>query len=127
MNDDKSPIPLYKKEELNITITDNARAHIQTFTEPLGKQAGFRLLVKKSGCSGFSYVPKIATEPQPNDICVVANGVNVFTDEPSVHILHGITVDVLHKEFGQKQLVFNNPQAEAHCGCGESFTLKEKE
>lgn len=109
-----------------IQITDSARTHLQAFIAPLGEQAGFRIAVKKSGCSGFSYLADIAKAPQPQDICVVENKVNVFIDANSVDIIRGTIIDLQDKGFGQKQLAFNNPNAEAYCGCGESFTLKDK-
>lgn len=107
-----------------IVITDDAKSYIETFIQPLGEQAGFRLAVKKSGCSGFSYVADVKKQPEEQDICVTENGLRIFIDAQSLEMVRDTIVDLVTKEFGQKQLVFNNPNAESHCGCGESFTLK---
>lgn len=108
----------------NIKITDSARRHIQNFLAPLGKHAGFRFGVKKSGCSGYSYVADVAESPKADEICFEENHIRIFIDEASIPIVKGTVIDLVEKEFGQKQLQFHNKNVGDSCGCGESFTVK---
>ena len=48
-----------QKEVTMITLTQAAIAHIQSILKNKGKNAAFRLSVKKTGCSGYQYVPEI--------------------------------------------------------------------
>jgi iron-sulfur cluster assembly protein len=117
-----------KTNPANITLTDKARAHIQHFLTTLGPQAGFRFGVKKSGCSGYAYVADIAAEPKTDELCFEENGIRIFIDPnpESIRIIKGTCIDLLEKEFGQKQLIFKNANVADSCGCGESFTVKSE-
>jgi iron-sulfur cluster assembly protein len=112
---------------LNLTFTPGAREYIKKM---LAKKdgSGFRLSVKKTGCSGFSYLPTIVEQINPADIVVdLGDGVAVYVDATWQHLLQGVQVDYVEdKKTGlkQKRLVFNNPQESGRCGCGESFHLE---
>ena len=108
----------------SITITEAACAHIKKFLDPAHKKAGFKLSVKKSGCSGYAYLADIAEQPTENDICTEKNGIQLFIDKASLPFLKGTTIDLIDKGLYQKQLYFDNPNVEDSCGCGESFTVK---
>jgi iron-sulfur cluster assembly accessory protein len=109
-----------------ITITDAAAAHIKNMMVNKNDGAGFRLSIKKTGCSGYSYVPDIVTEPKQNDIHFVVHDLNVYVDSSYEDILTGVVVDYVADNTGlkQKRLVFINPHEKNRCGCGESFTLE---
>jgi len=113
----------------NIMITDAASAYIKKMLE---KQhgVGFRLSVKKTGCSGFSYVPTIVEAAKPLDIeFETANGVKIFVDAEWLSVLEGLQIDYLEEDksgLKQKRLVFSNPNESSRCGCGESFHLESK-
>ncbi len=109
-----------------ISITDNARNHFQSFLNDLGETAGVSLGVKKTGCSGFSYLVDVAKQPKPNDICFIENQTRIFLAPDNIEIIRGTVIDFVDKGNGQKQLVFNNPNADGLCGCGESFTIKKE-
>jgi len=109
-----------------LQFTDKAIVHIRKMLAER-PNAAFRLSIKKTGCSGYQYVPEIVTEPQENDIAFVADAnLQVFIAAQSVSALTGTCVDLADKGLGQKVLVFNNPHAISECGCGESFQLKEE-
>ena len=62
----------------SITVTEAACEYIKKMLE---KQPGadFRLSVKKTGCSGYSYVPEIVATCRPDDFSfAAANGVTIF-------------------------------------------------
>ena len=108
-----------------ITMTAEAADHIrQGIVSEKGKH--FRLAIKKTGCTGWMYKPEIVTEPKPDDIKVpLALDFEVYIDPKCVDIIRGTELDIEVKDMGLKQMVFNNPNAESICGCGESFNVKE--
>jgi iron-sulfur cluster assembly accessory protein len=87
---------------------------------------GLRLSIKKTGCSGYSYVPLIITEPKQSDLLLQQDGVSIYVDATWQHLFDGVTVDYAEDDkagIRQKRLVFHNPKEANRCGCGESFTL----
>ncbi|HVV68057.1 MAG TPA: iron-sulfur cluster assembly accessory protein [Gammaproteobacteria bacterium] len=107
-----------------ISITDDARNHLRPFLADLGETAGISIGVKKTGCSGFSYLVDVARQPRPDDICATINQIPVFLAADCVNIIRGTVINFVDKGSGQRQLVFDNPNANGLCGCGESFTIK---
>ena len=107
-----------------LTFTDAAIKHIQTLLKNKGEHAAFRLSVKETGCSGYMYVPEIVLQKKETDSELAIVDFMVYIDHDALPIIKGTTVDYVKKDFGFYQLVFNNPNAEGLCGCGESFKLK---
>jgi iron-sulfur cluster assembly protein len=112
-------------DELIVTLTLHAVNHIKKNINEM-QASGFRLAVKKTGCSGLAYVPDIVFEAKSDDICYQFEGISVFVDKDSVKYLQGTVIDYLDYGLGQTKLVFHNPNAASLCGCGESFNLVEK-
>lgn len=111
--------------EAILRFTDKAIEHInKSLTRfPNGR---FRLSIKKTGCSGYKYVPEVIAEPKADDVQMTAEqGLLVSLDPKCVQVVAGTVVDLVDKSLGQKQLVFNNPNVTGECGCGESFHLPE--
>ncbi len=87
---------------------------------------GFRLSIKKTGCSGYQYLPEIMPAPRPGDVEFTAEqGLRVFVDSKFVKAIQGTVVDLVKKSLGQQQLVFSNPNTDGECGCGESVHFSE--
>lgn len=111
-----------------ITFTDAAVAHIKSMLAKNTNSIGFRLSIKKTGCSGYAYVPDLIEKSVENDIhFVVQDGLQVFVDSSSLQLLQDIIVDYVVDEgqgLKQKRLVFVNPKEKGRCGCGESFTIE---
>lgn len=112
-------------QESIITLTPNAIYHIKKNVAEQ-KAMGFRLAVKKTGCSGFAYVPDIINQPKENDIHIVIEELNIFVDHLSAKYLQGTVIDFVDQGLGQTKLLFNNPNAANLCGCGESFNLADE-
>lgn len=113
-----------------IQLSEKARDHIKRLLE---KEAGtaFRISIKKTGCSGYSYVPAIVTKPEPQDVILdnIAD-FSVYIDSHFSDLLHDLTIDLIEENnmgLKQKKLVFNNPKESGRCGCGESFHVKGDE
>ena len=110
-----------------IKVTSAARVHIEKIIERNSNALGFRLGVKETGCSGLMYIPEVALELKSDDLLFEVDGLKVYIPEASVAYLNGTEIDLATKTLGQQQLVFNNPNADSLCGCGESFNLKKKD
>lgn len=81
-----------------------------------------RVGVKSGGCSGLSYDLKFDKEEQEGDKVFVDNGVKLIVDKKSFLYLIGTTLEYSGGLNGTG-FVFNNPNANRTCGCGESFSL----
>lgn len=103
-----------------ITLTDKAANHIRRFLEKRGKGQGVRIGVKTSGCSGMAYTLEFVDTLDENDQVFDNNGIKVFVDAKSLVYLDGTQLDYV-KEGLQEGFKFENPNATATCGCGESF------
>lgn len=110
-----------------ITITSAACEHIKKSVEK-NQGAGFRLSIKKTGCSGYSYVPEVISTINATDFVCETGGIKIYLDTSWLHLLQGIQIDYIEeKKSGLKQtrLVFTNPNESSRCGCGESFHVPE--
>ena len=81
-----------------------------------------RVGVKSGGCSGLSYDLKFDKEKEEEDKVFEDNGVKIIVDKKSFLYLIGTTLDYSGGLNGTG-FVFNNPNANRTCGCGESFSL----
>jgi iron-sulfur cluster assembly protein len=108
-----------------IQLTESAARQIQTQLAKRGAGIGLRLGVKKVGCSGFAYTFDYADDVRAGDQSFEGNGATVVIDGESLSFLDGSTLDFVREGFKQVFKV-NNPNVDAMCGCGESFSVKEK-
>lgn len=81
-----------------------------------------RVGVKSGGCSGLSYDLKFDKENQEEDKVFVDNDIKIIVDKKSFLYLIGTTLEYSGGLNGSG-FVFNNPNANRTCGCGESFSL----
>jgi iron-sulfur cluster assembly protein len=81
-----------------------------------------RVGVKSGGCSGLSYDLKFDKEQKDEDKIFEDNGVRIIVDKKSFLYLIGTTLEYSGGLNGAG-FVFNNPNANRTCGCGESFSL----
>lgn len=108
-----------------IKVSDQAKEKaIQLMTED-----GFqpfedyiRVGVKSGGCSGLEYMLKFDNEKTDSDQVFEDNGIRIIIDKKSILYLAGTILEYSGGLNG-KGFVFNNPNANRTCGCGESFSL----
>ncbi len=81
-----------------------------------------RVGVKSGGCSGLSYELKFDSEIKKEDKIYEDNQVKIIIDKKSILYLAGTILEYSGGLNG-KGFVFNNPNAQRTCGCGESFSL----
>lgn len=110
-------------QEDAITFTEAAKGHVLAYLAKEKEVKGIRLAVKKTGCSGLSYVVEYVKVPEPTDLTyeLTAN-LQVFIDKTSYPYLKGMRVDYVKTGLNSK-LVFENPNQKGQCGCGESFIV----
>lgn len=108
-----------------IKVSDHAKEKaIQLMTEDGYKpfEDYIRVGVKSGGCSGLEYVLKFDNESSDSDQIFEDNGIKIIIDKKSILYLAGTTLEYSGGLNG-KGFVFNNPNANRTCGCGESFSL----
>lgn len=81
-----------------------------------------RVGVKSGGCSGLSYELDFDNSKGESDKLFEDNDVKIIIDKKSFLYLIGTTLEYSGGLNG-KGFVFNNPNANRTCGCGESFSL----
>ena len=81
-----------------------------------------RVGVKSGGCSGLSYELDFDNSKGESDKLFEDNDVKIIIDKKSFLYLIGTTLEYSGGLNG-KGFVFNNPDANRTCGCGESFSL----
>ncbi|WGU70282.1 iron-sulfur cluster assembly accessory protein [Capnocytophaga canimorsus] len=81
-----------------------------------------RVGVKSGGCSGLSYELKFDKTTDADDKIFENNGIRIAVNKKSFLYLVGTILEYSGGLNG-KGFVFNNPNANRTCGCGESFSL----
>ncbi|MFT4730635.1 MAG: iron-sulfur cluster assembly protein [Granulosicoccus sp.] len=107
---------------MGVTLTDRAAEHIKGYLDKRGKGIGLRLAVRTTGCSGLAYVIEFADEVAANDEVFEDNNITVIIDKKSLVYLEGTELDFTREGLNEGFL-FKNPNVNAECGCGESFTI----
>ncbi|NQY28307.1 MAG: iron-sulfur cluster assembly accessory protein [Flavobacteriaceae bacterium] len=108
-----------------IKVSESAKKKVVSLMEEEGFDAindYVRVGVKSGGCSGLSYDLTFDKEKQDNDKVFEDNDIKVIVDKKSFLYLVGTTLEFSGGLNG-KGFVFNNPNANRTCGCGESFSL----
>ncbi len=109
-----------------ITITSQAAQHIKGMLEKRGKGEGLRFGAKPDGCSGYSYLVDYADAINADDTVFEEHGVKVVVAKKSLSLIDGTQIDFVVKGLNSA-FEFRNPNADASCGCGESFSIKNGE
>ncbi|TSA40773.1 MAG: iron-sulfur cluster assembly accessory protein [Methylococcaceae bacterium] len=105
-----------------VTLTENAAKQVKKQLANRGKGIGLKLGVKKSGCSGYSYIIDYADTVNENDFSYQSFGINIIVPSDEIQFIDGMELDYC-KEGINEAFKFNNPNAVGTCGCGESFAV----
>lgn len=108
-----------------IKVSEQAKYEVQKLMEADGfdyLNDYVRVGVKSGGCSGLSYDLKFDKKTHESDKVFQDNGIKIIVDNKSFLYLIGTTLEFSGGLNG-KGFVFNNPNANRTCGCGESFSL----
>ena len=105
-----------------VKVTEKASAKLNSLLTRQGRPEGaLRVAVIGGGCSGMQYKMDLVDGPANRDIMVKSAGVNVVIDPKSALFVSGSLLD-FSEDLQKGGFKVTNPNAVAHCSCGESFS-----
>ena len=103
-------------------ITERASDKLTSLLTRQGRPNGaLRIAVVGGGCSGLQYKMDLVDGPANRDILVRSINVNVVIDPKSALFVSGSLLDY-SDDLQKGGFKVTNPNAAAHCSCGESFS-----
>jgi iron-sulfur cluster assembly accessory protein len=104
-----------------IKVTENAAQKLNSLLQKQGRLTGaLRVAVIGGGCSGLQYKMDLVDGPANRDIMVQSSNVRVVVDPKSALFVSGSVLD-FSDDLQKGGFKVTNPNAVAHCSCGESF------
>jgi iron-sulfur cluster assembly protein len=94
---------------------------ISLLTRQARPNGALRIAVVGGGCSGLQYKMDLVDGPANRDILVRSSNVNVVIDPKSALFVSGSLLDY-SDDLQKGGFKVTNPNAAAHCSCGESFS-----
>jgi iron-sulfur cluster assembly protein len=105
-----------------VKVTDKAGTKLTSLLTRQGRpQGALRVAVIGGGCSGLQYKMDLVDGPANRDIIVESSGVRVVIDPKSALFVSGSLLD-FSDDLQKGGFKVTNPNAVAHCSCGESFS-----
>jgi iron-sulfur cluster assembly protein len=105
-----------------ITLTENALNRVRAFIAMRGADAGFRVGVQRTGCSGLAFVVNYADEVNDDDVVYEQEGVRIVVRRDDLPLIDGTEIDFVRQGLNEA-FRFRNPKSRGECGCGESFSV----
>jgi len=107
-----------------ITVSEEAKNEVTRLKGQgeVDQNAFIRVGVKGGGCSGLTYNLEFDKDLKEEDKLFEDKGVKIVVDKKSFLYLVGTELQDTGGLNG-KGFVFNNPNANRTCGCGESFSI----
>ena len=106
-----------------VKVTEAASRKLASLLEEKGKPNGaLRLAVIGGGCSGLQYTMDLVDGPAERDILVPTSNVRLVVDPKSALFVSGSVLD-FSEDLQKGGFKVTNPNAVAHCSCGESFAV----
>jgi iron-sulfur cluster assembly protein len=105
-----------------VKVSESASAKLTSLLTRQGRpQGALRVAVIGGGCSGLQYKMDLVNGPANRDIMVESAGVRVVVDPKSALFVSGSLLDY-SDDLQKGGFKVTNPNAVAHCSCGESFS-----
>ena len=105
-----------------VKISEGAGAKLTSLLTRQGRpQGALRVAVIGGGCSGLQYKMDLVDGPANRDIMVQSAGVRVVIDPKSALFVSGSELEY-SDDLQKGGFKVTNPNAVAHCSCGESFS-----
>ncbi len=105
-----------------LILTESAQKAVSRFIQSADEPVtGLRIQVSGGGCSGMQYGMALEEASKDDDQVLEIGDLKIFVDPASAPLLDGVTVDFLDSMEGSG-FKFENPNAKASCGCGNSFS-----
>src|SRR4029450_10022658 len=106
-----------------ISVTEKAARKLASpLAETRQPEGAFRLKVVGGGCSGLQCVMDLVDGPKERDILVPTQNVHLVVDPKSALFVSGSGLDY-REDLPKGVFKVTNPNAVAHCSCGESFAV----
>ena len=104
-----------------LTVTDAARAQL---AKNLGESSAeaIKIALQKSGCSGYKYYIDFCDKVDEKVVVIEETPVKIVAEPDILPYLESVTLDYIQDGIN-RMFKFQNPEAKAECGCGESFML----
>jgi len=123
MTTESSEINYKIGNERLVKVTEAASCKLALLLEEKGKPNGaLRLAVIGGGCSGLQYTMDLVDGPAERDILVPTSNVRLVVDPKSALFVSGSVLDY-SEDLQKGGFKVTNPNAVAHCSCGESFAV----
>ena len=104
-----------------VKVTESASRKLTSLLTKQGRPNGaLRVAVIGGGCSGLQYKMDLVDGPANRDIMVESQSVRVVVDPKSALFVSGSLLDY-SDDLQKGGFKVTNPNAVAHCSCGESF------
>ena len=105
-----------------VKVTEPASKKLRSLLDRQGRPGGaLRVAVIGGGCSGLQYKMDLVDGPANRDIMVESSSVRVVVDPKSALFVSGSLLD-FSDDLQKGGFKVTNPNAVAHCSCGESFS-----
>ena len=106
-----------------VTVTASAAKRISKLIAAEARpDLKLRVAVAGGGCSGFQYTFDFDDQVNDDDLVIDRDGVSVLVDSLSLEYMGGAEIDFVEDLIGAAFRI-NNPNAQASCGCGTSFSI----
>ena len=123
MTTESSEINYKIGNERLVKVTEAASRKLASLLEEKGKPNGaLRLAVIGGGCSGLQYTMDLVEGPANRDILIPTSNVRLVVDPKSALFISGSVLDY-SDDLQKGGFKVTNPNAVAHCSCGESFAV----
>lgn len=104
-----------------INLSNSATKHFRKYVTEK-KALGILVTIKKTGCSGLSYVVKPFSQVSSDIISIEKTELTIFIEPQWQAYLKNLYIDYVKVSPGVYKLEYSNPNEKSRCGCGESFT-----
>ena len=101
------------------TVTEAATKQLVKNLKESDAEA-IKIALQKSGCSGFKYYIDFCKKVDDSVVVLEKEPVMIVAEESILPYLDAVTLDYIQDGIN-RMFKFQNPEAKAECGCGESF------
>jgi len=117
-----APVNVKIGNEKLLKLSEKAGAKLSSLLQRQGRpQGALRVAVIGGGCSGLQYKMDLVDGPANRDILIESQAVRVVIDPKSALFVSGSVLD-FSDDLQKGGFKVTNPNAAAHCSCGESFS-----